>query len=54
MLALRRIPTLYVQYAECLNEPAVTAERINEFFGGALDVSKMAAAVDPKLRHVEG
>ncbi len=43
------IEVLYVHYGDVLAEPAAQAERINRFLGSTLDVSNMAAAVDPKL-----
>ncbi len=52
LLAIRKIPTLYVRYTDCINDPAAEASRINAFFGGSLDEAAMAASVDPKLyRH---
>jgi len=40
---------LPVQYAAMIAEPLKTAEGINQFLGGGLDVQAMAAAVDPAL-----
>ena len=52
LLAIRKIPTLYVRYSDCIQNPASEAARINAFFGGSLDEATMAASVDPRLyRH---
>jgi hypothetical protein len=40
---------LEVTYQGLLAAPHDSAQRINEFLGGALDVDSMAAAVDPSL-----
>ncbi|MCX8044169.1 MAG: sulfotransferase [Desulfobacterota bacterium] len=40
---------LPVQYAAMITDPLKTAEKINQFLGGGLDVQAMAAAVDPTL-----
>ena len=40
---------LYVQHRELIKNPRPSAERINEFLGGKLDVEKMLACVDPSL-----
>ena len=53
LLAIRRIPTLYVRHRDCIREPAIVAARLNDFLGGALDESAMARAVAPQLyRHL--
>jgi hypothetical protein len=43
------VKTLYVAHAEAVREPRDMAERVNVFLGGALDVERMAAAVDARL-----
>jgi predicted AlkP superfamily phosphohydrolase/phosphomutase/tetratricopeptide (TPR) repeat protein len=40
---------LAVQYTAAIQDPLTTAERINGFLGGGLDVAKMAGAVDSAL-----
>jgi hypothetical protein len=53
ILAIRKIPVLYVDHRDCLREPAAVAARLNTFLGGGLDEAAMAAAVAPRLyRHV--
>jgi hypothetical protein len=51
ILALARVPTLYVAYHDCVQDPRGAAARVNEFLGGSLDEAAMAAAVRPDLRH---
>jgi hypothetical protein len=41
--------TLYVSYNRMVADPRPQAERINRFFGGALDLERMVAAVDASL-----
>jgi tetratricopeptide (TPR) repeat protein len=41
--------TLIVDYHAAISGPLPTAERINHFLGGGLDVTKMVPAVDPAL-----
>ena len=41
--------TLRVPYAGVLANPAAEAARLNEFLGGQLDVTRMAAVAEPKL-----
>ena len=54
LLAIRKIPTLYVRHRECLQEPAVVAARLNAFLGGGCNEAAMAGAVAPRLyRHVK-
>jgi hypothetical protein len=43
------ISVLYVDYNEMLANPTPHLERLNHFLGDQLDVSKMAAVVDPNL-----
>lgn len=40
---------LPVSYGDVITQPAEQAERINQFLGGGLNVSKMVAVVDPAL-----
>jgi len=41
--------TLRLPYAGVLATPAAEAARLNEFLGGQLDVTRMAAVAEPKL-----
>lgn len=43
------IETLYVNYNAMLKDPTEALTRINEFLGGGMDVSVMAAVVDKEL-----
>jgi hypothetical protein len=43
------IEMLEVNYVETVVDPLLTAERVNRFLGGRLDVARMTAAVDPRL-----
>jgi hypothetical protein len=50
MLARRPCTQLLViEHSSAISNPLVTAERVNKFLGGGLDVAKMAAAIDPAL-----
>ncbi len=49
-LAVREIPTLYIDYNETLRAPLETAEKVSEFLDGKLDIRAMAEAVDPSLK----
>ncbi len=40
---------LYLNYRDVLSDPQREAGRLNDFFGGQMDVDAMAAVVDPKL-----
>lgn len=40
---------LYISYNDIIAEPVAQAERIGEFFDGALDVEAMASVVNPSL-----
>ena len=40
---------LNVGHRDVVSDPAAEANKINEFLGGSLDVSAMAAVVDPAL-----
>ncbi|MEN8165370.1 MAG: sulfotransferase family protein, partial [Acidobacteriota bacterium] len=40
---------LYVNYRDVLSDPQREAGRMNDFFGGHMDVGAMAAVVDPNL-----
>jgi hypothetical protein len=53
-LAIRRIPTLYVDHGECIRDPAAVAARVNIFLGGGLNEKGMAEAVDPRLYRHKG
>ncbi len=50
LLAMRRIPTLSISYANTVREPASTVSRLQDVFGGFLDAGKMMEVVDPALR----
>lgn len=39
----------YVNYRETIDNPMKTAEQVNTFLGGELDIEKMAQAIDPTL-----
>jgi hypothetical protein len=43
------IDLLYVRYNDILDDPQPVIEEVNRFFGGDLDVEKMAEVVDPSL-----
>lgn len=45
----KHITTLYVDYNQMVRDPAPTAQKINAFLGGNLDVEKMIGVVDPAL-----
>jgi hypothetical protein len=45
---------LSVGYRETVSDPRTTAENVNAFLGGGLDVAKMAASVDPGLHRNRG
>jgi len=50
MLARRpHTQLLVIEHSNAISGPLVTAEKVNEFLGGGLDVAKMAAAIDPAL-----
>ncbi|HUU08967.1 MAG TPA: alkaline phosphatase family protein [Phycisphaerae bacterium] len=52
MLAIARVPVLYVSHRDCIGRPARVAARVNAFLGAALDEPAMAAVVEPRLyRH---
>jgi predicted AlkP superfamily phosphohydrolase/phosphomutase/tetratricopeptide (TPR) repeat protein len=40
---------LVIEYCTAISDPHVTAERMNKFLGGGLDVAKMVIAIDPSL-----
>ena len=41
-----------IEHSQAISDPLVTAEKVNQFLGGGLDVAKMAAAIEPALhRH---
>jgi tetratricopeptide (TPR) repeat protein len=50
MLARRPYtPLLVIEHRHVISDPLVTAEKMNGFVGGGLDIAKMAAAIDPSL-----
>lgn len=40
---------LFVRYNDLMAQPSLQANRVNDFLGGALNIEKMLAAVDPSL-----
>ncbi len=50
LFAQENIEVLYVDYAETLERPRLTAERVRDFLGCELNTAAMARAVDPGLR----
>ncbi len=44
-----RTQFLVVEYSATIADPVATAQKLNTFLGGGLDVAKAAAAVDPTL-----
>ena len=40
---------LYISYNNSLNEPENSAESVNNFLGGGMDIEKMMQVVDPSL-----
>ena len=50
ILALKRIPTLFVEYEKCLNDKDTAIHDINSFLGGGLDTDAISGAIDPTLR----
>lgn len=46
LLDLWGIPTLTVNYAECLRDPQEVSAQINRFLGGTLNEAAMSLAVD--------
>jgi hypothetical protein len=50
MLARRPCTQLLaIEHSNAISDSLVTAERVNKFLEGRLDVAKMAAAIDPTL-----
>ncbi|MCD4749622.1 MAG: sulfotransferase domain-containing protein [Thermoanaerobaculales bacterium] len=45
----RNFDVLFLKYRDVLADPLREAERMNEFFGGKLDIEKMVGVVDPAL-----
>jgi len=45
---------IFVEYGDIVDEPLKQANRLNEFLGGVLDVSKMTGVVDPSLYRQRG
>jgi hypothetical protein len=55
LLSFRGVPTVYIRYQDCLEDPLAAAVRINGFLGGGLEEAAMAQAVYPALhRHKRG
>jgi hypothetical protein len=55
MLAARTdTQLLVVGYGAAICDARLTAERLNAFLGGGLDVAKMTDAVDPRLHRNRG
>ena len=54
LLAIRKIPTLYIRHKDCIQEPTIIAARINAFLGGGLDEAAMTGAVTPRLYRHQG
>ena len=40
---------LYISYNDSLDEPEASAETVNSFLGGGMDIEKMMQVVDPSL-----
>jgi hypothetical protein len=40
---------LVMEHRDVISDPLVSAQKVNEFLGGGLDVGKMAAVIDPAL-----
>lgn len=40
---------IYISYNDSLNEPENSAESVNSFLGGGMDIEKMMQVVDPSL-----
>lgn len=51
VMGMSRMPLLYVDYSQCIEDPAAAAAKVNAFLGGTLNEGAMRAAVDPKLYH---
>ena len=52
LLAVSKVPVLYVEHRDCIDDPAAQAGRISEFMGEQLDAEAMAGVVAPELyRH---
>ena len=49
VLAIHKTPILFLNYKDCIKNPNKTAEKINDFMGGQLDVNAMSESVDSKL-----
>ncbi len=50
ILALKEIPTFYVDYNETLIKPEEISNKINKFLGSSLNVSSMIEAIIPALK----
>jgi tetratricopeptide (TPR) repeat protein len=55
-MLMRRAATqlMIVKHSHSISDPLGTAEKLNRFLGGGLEVEKMAAAVDPALHRNRG
>jgi len=53
-LKAAKIPTLYVGYHDCINDPARVARTVSDFIGGVGDPDAMARVVDAALWHARG
>ncbi|RMG68269.1 MAG: hypothetical protein D6710_10350 [Nitrospirae bacterium] len=49
ILALKKIPVQFVEYERCIEDPAVVARELREFFLTDLNVEGMISVVDPSL-----
>jgi hypothetical protein len=44
-----RMQVLYISYNDSLDEPEDSAEKVNSFLGGGMNIEKMVHVVDPSL-----
>jgi hypothetical protein len=49
-----KIPTLYVEFSECIKYPVATSQKVIDFIGRDLDIEKMVSAIDPDENHFGG
>ena len=45
----QNMQTLFISYNDSLDDPEVTAEKVNTFLGDGMDIEKMMQVVDPSL-----
>ncbi len=45
----QNMQTLFISYNESLDDPETSAEKVNTFLGGGMDIEKMMQVVDPSL-----